>query len=63
VPSISVEEDEENFPEQYTDICAAESGRKSDPAEISANSSFVTECGIAMYRASFNEEGRPVVTC
>jgi hypothetical protein len=33
----------ENLPEQYTDICAAESGRKSEPVEISANSSLVTE--------------------
>jgi hypothetical protein len=53
----------ENLPEQYTDICVAESGRKSDPTEISAKSSLVIVCGIAMYRASFKEEGRPVVTC
>jgi len=59
----SDEEEVENLPEQYTDICAAESGRKSEPVEISTNSSLVTECGIATYRASFKVEGRPVVTC
>jgi len=63
VPLMFDEAEVENLPEQYTDICAAESGRKSEPVEISANSSLVTECGIAMYRASFKEEGRPVVTC
>ncbi len=63
VPLMFDEAEVENLPEQYTDICAAESGRKSEPVEISANSSLVTECGIATYRASFKEEGRPVVTC
>ena len=63
VPPVVDEEEVKNLPEQYTDICAAESGRKSEPAEISANSSLVTECGTATYRASFKEEGRPVVTC
>jgi hypothetical protein len=63
VPPVVDEEVVENLPEQYTDICAAESGRRSVPVDISAKSSLVIEFGIAMYRASFNEEGRAVVTC
>jgi hypothetical protein len=63
VPPVVDEAVVENLPEQYTDICAAESGRKSVPAEISAKSSLVIVCGIATYRASFKEEGRAVVTC
>jgi hypothetical protein len=43
VPSMLDAAEVENLPEQYTDICAAESGRKSEPVEISANSSLVTE--------------------
>ena len=62
VKSNPGEEVVENLPKQYTDIWAASSGRKSVPADISAKSSLVIEFGIAMYRASFKEEGRAAET-